>query len=196
MTARKAHHPALNESGSSPEGTKMIRLFEQFMERDASTRDQLMLLAQRQSDQNSVLQGIQMEVQRLVKNAEAQTLTADRLVVLQERQASHADTFSRAFTEINTVKADLTGAVNALGTKIDVATSSLLTYRGGLSAVKWIMAFLFPALLTLIGFTYATISDRIASQRRELEEKITAGTAERVDLRAQVRELQKTKELQ
>lgn len=182
-----------------PDG--VLELFQKMVERDQQTRDQLVHSAAQLSSLASAMTSMQGEMQRLVSLGERQEEFNRQQLVLAERSATHAQTFDRAFGEIESVRGDLLGAVRELTGKIEQAASAVLTHQSGVSVLRWVVVTLLPVLCVMIAFVYKVAMERIDDARLDavtattrLEQRVDemdrADDADRAELKAAVRDLQ------
>lgn len=164
----------------------LAAVIQHMLERDSRNAETMQLVLQRLGDQGGALQGLQMEVSRLVAIAEKQTQYNERQLAMDERTAGYRDRIERAEERIETLT---TGAAGGKGaTRVLVVMLSLG----------------FPAILGLFTYFNSTLIDRIGDVRTdafaaiaEVKERHTAdmatAAAQREAIRADVKELQQAR---
>lgn len=172
-----------------PDEPTLASVIQHLLARDDRNAETMQLVLQRLGDQGGVLQSLQLEMSRLAAVAEKQVQYNERQLAIDERTAGYQARIDRMEEKVATLSAD--GAASKGATRVLAGVLGL----GG------------PALLALFTYFNATLVDRIADARAdaavavaELKERHTAdmatATAQREAIRADVRELQQTRNVQ
>jgi hypothetical protein len=170
----------------STDEPSLASVLQHMLERDSRNTETMQLVLQRLGDQGGALQGLQLEVSRLVTIAEKQVSYNERQLAIDERTAGYRDRIERAEERIENLT---TGAAGG---------------KGAMRVLVVMLSVGFPALLGLFTYFNATLIDKIADAKTdalsavaELKERHTAdmvtATAQREAIRADVRELQQAR---
>lgn len=184
----------------------LAQIFARMMERDTQQHEAWQQMALKVSDQSTAVQGLQMEMVRLVKLAEKQDGYNERQITLAERTIKHGETFDRAFKTIEDNKDDLGRSIEGLARELKTFSELVVGYRSSVAVLKWVMALVTPGMVVLVSFIHTNLVEKIADSKVAaaysttlLEAKHEKDMAEakiaRNDLRDQIRELRETRGL-
>lgn len=191
----------MSPPASQPAGDMSV-LLERVLAREDDQRDQMARIASKVSDQSNAIQGLQMELGRLVRIAERQDGYNERQIALQEQTAKHGETFDRAFAEMATQKAEFRAAFDQLSRAVTGVGDSVTGYRGALSAMKWVIGVSLPGIMGLLVFFYSVLLDKITDARQDIGRDVTLNAerqskheawsaSARAELRSDIEELRK-----
>lgn len=129
-------------------------VLKQMLDRDERYAETSALVLQRLSDHSGSLQGLQMEVGRLVDLAKQQTSYNERQIQLAEQMAGSKERFDRIDAEF--LKAASERAAQG---------SQIAEGRGALKMLTFLVGLGAPIVLAFAGFVYANLTDQIGELR-------------------------------